>query len=194
LIAATNVKLDEAVTAGRFRNDLYNRLKVASIDLPPLRERRGDIMPLVCHFLNLYGARLGYPKVELTPEAMQAILSYPWPGNIRELENAIHHALLVCSGTSIRPEDFRLPVSRPQQPGRSPATLLSPLEAALDRMFDDGTSTANLYQLIDETVIRKAYVYCERNQVRTARLLGISRNIVRDRLIRYGMLGTQASK
>ena len=194
LIAATNVKLDEAVTAGRFRNDLYYRLKVASIDLPPLRERPGDIMPLVFHFLNLYGARLGYPKVELTPEAMQAILSYPWPGNIRELENAIHHALLVCSGTSIRPEDFRLPVSRPQQPGRSPATLLSPLEAALDRMFDDGTSTANLYQLIDETVIRKAYVYCERNQVRTARLLGISRNIVRDRLIRYGMLGAQASK
>ncbi len=189
LIAAINVKLDEAVAAGRFRSDLYYRLKVASVDLPPLRERPGDIMPLVRHFLNLYGARLGYAKVELTPEAVQALLSYPWPGNIRELENSIHHALLVCSGTSIRSEDLRLPVSRLQESGRSPATLVSPLEAVLDQMFDNGTSTANLYRLTDEAVIRSAYAYCEQNQVRTARLLGISRNIVRDRLIRYGMLG-----
>lgn len=194
LIAATNVKLDEAATAGRFRSDLYYRIKVASINLPPLRERPDDIMPLVRHFLNLYGTRLGYAKAELTPEAMHAVLSYPWPGNIRELENSIHHALLVCSGTSIRSEDLRLPVSRPPEPGRSPASFISPLEAALDQIFDDGERTASLYRLIDETVIRKAYAYSEQNQVRTARLLGISRNIVRDRLLRYGMLGAQALK
>lgn len=194
LIAATNVKLDEAVAAGRFRSDLYYRLKVASIDLPPLRERPADIMPLVRHFLNLYGARLGYAKLQLTPEAAQTLLSYSWPGNIRELENSIHHALLVCSGTNIRPEDLRLPVSRPQEPERFPVTSVLPLEAALDRIFEDGRSTENLYRLIDETVIRRAYTYCEQNQVRTARLLGISRNIVRDRLIRYGMLGSPAVK
>lgn len=194
LIAATNVKLDEAVAAGRFRSDLYYRLKVASIDLPPLHQRPGDIMPLVRHFLHLYGTRLGHAKVELTSAAVQALLSYPWPGNIRELENSIHHALLICSGTSIGPEHLRLPVSRLQELERSPATPVSPLEAVLDRMFDDGMNTAHLYRLIDETVIRRAYAHCERNQVRTARLLGISRNIVRDRLIRYGMLGPHAVK
>ncbi|MBX3300961.1 MAG: sigma-54-dependent Fis family transcriptional regulator [Nitrospira sp.] len=194
LIAATNVKLDEAVTAGRFRGDLYYRLKVVSVDLPPLRERPGDIMPLVRHFLNLYGARLGYERVELVPETVQALLSYPWPGNIRELENSIHHALLVCSGTSIRPDDLRLPVSSPQEPRVASATLLPPLETALTHLFANRTTTPDLYRLIDETVIRMAYVYCEQNQLRTARLLGISRNVVRDRLIRYGMLGSQGTK
>jgi len=194
LIAATNVKLDEAASAGRFRSDLYYRLKVASIDLPPLRERPGDIMPLVRHFLNLYGARLGYAKVELTPETVHALLSYPWPGNIRELENSIHHALLVCSGTSIRPEDLRLPVSPPQESGTVESALLPALESVLNNLFSNKNAVPDLYRSIDETVIRTAYGYCEENQLRTARLLGISRNVVRDRLIRYGMLGSQAVK
>ncbi|UVT19761.1 MAG: sigma-54-dependent Fis family transcriptional regulator [Nitrospira sp.] len=194
LIAATNVKLDEAASAGRFRSDLYYRLKVASIDLPPLRKRPGDIMPLVRHFLNLYGARLGYAKVELTPETVQILLSYPWPGNIRELENSIHHALLVCSGTSICPEDLRLPVSPPQESGTLEVALLPALESVLNHLFSSKNAVPDLYRSIDETVIRTAYGYCEENQLRTARLLGISRNVVRDRLIRYGMLGSQAVK
>lgn len=193
LIAATNVKLDEAVAAGRFRGDLYYRLKVATLDLPPLRERRGDVVPLVQHFLNVYGPRLGHEHVELIPETVRALLAYPWPGNIRELENTIHHALLVCAGAGVRPEDLRLPVSRTQGPEESPTLRLSPLEAALDQIFDDGTSWPTLYRSIDETVIRRAYAYCEQNQVRTARLLGISRNIVRDRLIRYGVLGLESA-
>lgn len=191
LIAATNVKLDEAVTAGRFRGDLYYRLKVASIDLPPLRERPGDIAPLAQYFLNLYGARLGIEHAELIPDTVRALLSYPWPGNIRELENSIHHALLVCSGRSVHPADLRLPVARPQEPTRTSATSLSLLEAALDQLFDRSQDTPTLYHTIDETVIRRAYAYCEQNQVRTARLLGISRNIVRDRLIRYGVIGME---
>jgi len=191
LIAATNVKLDEAVAAGRFRGDLYYRLKVASIDLPPLRERPGDIAPLAQYFLNLYGPRLGYEQVELVSETVQALLGYPWPGNIRELENTLHHALLVCSGTRVRPADLRLPVSPTQGSKETQAPVLSPLEAVLDQIFDEGTCTPTLYRMIDETVIRRAYAYCEQNQVRTARLLGISRNIVRDRLIRYGVIGLE---
>ena len=191
LITATNVKLDEAVAAGRFREDLYYRLNVASIHLPPLRERPGDILPLAQHFLKLYGARLGYASVALAPETIHALRSYQWPGNIRELENAIHHALLVCAGTSVLPGDLRLPAPRsdrrPDLPLAADAT--KSLEQVLIELFDG--DQPNLYQRIDEVVFRVAYEYCERNQLRTARLLGISRNIVRDRLIRYGLVTGQ---
>ena len=188
LIAATNVKLDEAVAAGRFREDLYYRLNVASIHLPPLRERPDDILPLAQHFLKLYGARLGYASVDLAPETVQALLSYQWPGNIRELENSVHHALLVCAGTSVRPEDLRLPTPRSERLlERAPSTgSTRSLEDVLEALFN--ANTPNLYQRIDETVLRVAYEYCEHNQLRTARLLGISRNIVRDRLIRYKLV------
>jgi sigma-54-specific transcriptional regulator len=116
LIAATNVHLEEAVTAGRFREDLYYRLNVAMLYLAPLRERQADILPLAHHFLSVYGSRLGYSTTTLSPEAVAQLLGYPWPGNIRELENSIHHALLVCAGTTLRPDDLRLPAPRPQPP------------------------------------------------------------------------------
>ena len=116
LIAATNVNLKEAVDAGRFREDLYYRLNVAPVPLPPLRERPDDILPLAYHFLSVYGLRLGYSKINLASDAMDRLLHYPWPGNIRELENTIHHALLVCQGTMVRAEDLRLPSSRPREP------------------------------------------------------------------------------
>ena len=191
LITATNVKLDEAVAAGRFREDLYYRLNVASIHLPPLRERPGDILPLAQHFLKQYGARLGYASVELAPETVQTLRSYQWPGNIRELENAIHHALLVCAGTTVRPGDLRLPAVRPDRRSESPlaANGMKSLEQVLVDLFN--ADQPNLYQRIDEAVLRVAYEYCERNQLRTARLLGISRNIVRDRLVRYRLVTTQ---
>ncbi|MFA6068718.1 MAG: sigma 54-interacting transcriptional regulator, partial [Janthinobacterium sp.] len=96
LIAATNVDLAEAVRAGRFREDLYYRLQVIGLPLRPLRERPGDIMPLTRHFMAIYAQRLHLGEVELGPDAQQALLAYPWPGNIRELENVIHRALLVC--------------------------------------------------------------------------------------------------
>ena len=191
LIAATNVNLDEAVAAGRFREDLFYRLHVAPIQLPPLRERPGDILPLVHHFLKVYGTRLGYTSADLAPEAVQQLLDYPWPGNIRELENTIHHALLVCPGHIVRPEDLRLPTPRSQRLSAMAQAISSPqsLEALLRTLFNSDRS--DLYRRIDETVIRTAYEYCEQNQLRTARLLGISRNMVRDRLIRYRLLNLQ---
>lgn len=193
LIAATNVKLDEAVTAGRFREDLYYRLKVATIPLLPLRERPGDILPLAHHFLAVYQTRLLHSETSLAPETIQLLMSYPWPGNIRELENTVHHALLVCPGQVIRPEDLRLPTVRSQHtPTLAPTKdSTQSLEETFRALFDSDTS--NLYHRIDEALIHTAYEYCERNQLRTARLLGISRNIVRDRLIRYGLLSS-ASK
>lgn len=214
LIAATNVDLLEATMAGHFREDLFYRLNVAVINLPPLRERVGDIEPLVRHFLEVYERRLGIASVSLNPDAWQRVLSYAWPGNIRELENAVHHALLVCRGSVITPEDVRLnspalprlrptklltPVPPPPTPigveSSTPPALATPtdpdeaLETALMQLYETGAE--NLHEHVERALLRTAYRHCERNQLQTARLLGISRNVVRARLIQYGELNGQ---
>ena len=189
LIAATNVKLDEAVAAGRFREDLYYRLNVAPLALPPLRERPGDILPLAYHFIAQYSARLGHSDVELESAASDALISYPWPGNIRELENTIHHALLVCPTRLLRAEDLRLPVPYEEKPGVESTDLLpSTLQSALHDLFEK--DLPDLYRQIDKVIIRTAYNYCDENQLRTARLLGVSRNVIRDRLLRYRIIAS----
>lgn len=190
VIAATNVNLEEAVEAGRFRADLYYRFNVATIQLAPSRERPGDILPLVRHFLKIYGDRLGYTEASLTPEAERLLLNYDWPGNIRELENAIHRALLICPGNVLRAEDFKLSGLRPQAPAASFST--SSLENALRNLYE--RSPPKLFELIEETVIRTAFQFCEQNQVQTARLLDISRNVLRHRLALYGMLPGQTTR
>jgi sigma-54-specific transcriptional regulator len=122
LIAATNVDLGEAVRAGRFREDLFYRLQVVTLPLKPLRERAGDVLPLTSHFLQMYAQRLHVIDPVITPEAEAALLSYPWPGNIRELENVIHRALLVSQQGVILPVDLHLPAWHTQRvPGPPPA-------------------------------------------------------------------------
>ncbi|WP_437963025.1 sigma-54 dependent transcriptional regulator (plasmid) [Sorangium sp. So ce119] len=205
LIAATNVDLEEAVTARKFREDLFYRLNVATLALPPLRERPGDILPLARYFLDLYAHRLGSGPAALTAEAAARLLEHPWPGNIRELENAMHHALLVCKGHQIAVADLRLTALLPKAATSPPpsergvdrgaadvASQVGPtpqatsLEGALLALFEQ--NLPNLHEQIEETIIRTAYRYCDRNQLQTARLLGISRNIVRARLAQFGEL------
>ncbi|MBE0772325.1 sigma 54-interacting transcriptional regulator, partial [Escherichia coli] len=105
VLAATNVQLERAINAGHFREDLYYRLNVVSLELSPLRERPGDILPLTRHFIAEYSRRLGYGQSQLSPEAAQKLRAYSWPGNIRELENVIHHTLLICRDGLIRADD-----------------------------------------------------------------------------------------
>ncbi|ABE49835.1 sigma-54 interaction domain-containing protein [Methylobacillus flagellatus] len=203
LIAATNVDLEEAVRAGRFREDLYYRIKVVPIALPPLRERPGDILPLVEHFLNVYKSRLhtGIPK--LAPETIQQLLHYPWPGNIRELENVIHRALLISTSETLYPKDLGLPpigtVPLEKQDTKSawainqdtkleatdsstphPATETYQLERVFSQLFE--SPPPKLFELVNAVLVEKAYEFSNKNQVHTARLLGISRNILRARL------------
>ena len=109
LIIATNVNLEKAMAAGKFREDLYYRIKVASIALPPLRERIRDIEPLARHFLKIYAEKLGVGRVEFAEATVKTLNAYPWPGNIRELENVIHYALLVSKGRALTPDDLNLP-------------------------------------------------------------------------------------
>jgi len=190
IIAATNVNLEEAVAASHFRADLYYRFNVAMIQLSPLRERPGDILPLARHFLKIYGDRLGYGEFKLSPATELTLLNYDWPGNIRELENAIHRALLVCPSNRLRPEDFKLSGVRTLEQGPSVST--TSLESALQRLCEQ--APPKLFEIIEETVIRTAFEFCEENQVQTARLLDISRNVLRHKLGLYGMLPNAQKK
>jgi len=191
VVAATNVNLEIAVANGQFREDLYYRLNVAGLRLSPLRERRGDIPKLIAHFLQIYSKRLGVRSVTVGPEALQLLVEgHTWPGNIRELENVIHHAILVRRSDVIDPADLNLSSLRP----RSLATVDVPkhidpkqhFRSALHSLFEMGEE--NLFESIQGILMSEAYEYCHRNQLETGRLLGISRNIVRDRLQRCGAL------
>jgi DNA-binding NtrC family response regulator/ABC-type nitrate/sulfonate/bicarbonate transport system substrate-binding protein len=192
LIAATNVSLQQAVAAGHFREDLFYRLNVAPLVLPPLRERPGDILPLVEYFTAFYQQRLGIPAPTLSEQAVQRLLQHSWPGNIRELENAVHHALLVCQDGYVTPKDLQLsslPARASRPPERAPDEPVTPESAlanGLDRLFEAGVP--DLWDAIERAVMSRAFEFCERNQLQTARLLGISRNIVRARLIEYGQI------
>lgn len=190
LVAATNINLSAAVQAGRFREDLYYRLNVAALDLLPLRERPGDILPLVWHFMERYGKRLALSSVDLSTSAERALLNYAWPGNIRELENVIHHALLICQNGKVTAADLHLNpdfgVSHNAPANESPSSSLKSLESALTALYEQPIE--NLFDTIEETIMRTAYSFCENNQVQTGRLLGISRNILRHRLKRYGFI------
>jgi sigma-54-specific transcriptional regulator len=187
VVAATNVNLEDAVAAGRFREDLYYRLQVATLHIPPLRERPGDILPLTQYFLGVYGERLGLKDPVLSAQAIDVLINgHTWPGNTRELENVIHHALLVCRENVVRPEDLRLSQLRPRIGTNGAAQSFEALRNALLAVFED--SHPNLYAEIETAITRTAYEFCHRNQVQTARLLGISRNIVRAKLMQCGEL------
>jgi sigma-54 dependent transcriptional regulator len=186
LVAATNVALEQAVAAGRFREDLYYRLRVAVVPIPPLRERPGDILPLAGYFLELYRQRLGVGPVALSPPAAARLLAHVWPGNIRELENVLHSALLVCQGGQVAAEHLNLggPALRRVVEEEGPPDPLVTLERALLGLFD--SNLPDLHAQVEGRLLRAAYGYCHRNQLQTARLLGISRNVVRARLIELG--------
>lgn len=108
LVAASNVDLSQAVNAGQFRRDLLYRLNIAQVYLPPLRERPGDIFPLVQHFIKIYAARMNILNPEFTQDARELLLNYGWPGNIRELENVVHFALLVAGKEPIDSHHLRV--------------------------------------------------------------------------------------
>jgi transcriptional regulator with PAS, ATPase and Fis domain len=104
IIAATNVDLRQLVREGRFREDLFYRLNVITIDLPPLRQRREDVPLLVDHFLKKYSEENERPRRRVTTEALRPLVTYPWPGNVRELENVVERAVVLSSGTEITPD------------------------------------------------------------------------------------------
>lgn len=190
VVAATNVQLDKAINAGHFREDLYYRLDVVSLELSPLRERPGDILPLVRHFIQTYSQRLGYGSMTINHEAQLKLKSYSWPGNIRELENVIHHTLLICRNGVIEREDLRLSNLRIDRQDDSAHALDNSAEALLERAFQKlfEEQAGALHEKVEDALLRAAYRFSHYNQVHTANLLGLSRNVARSRLIKIGEL------
>jgi transcriptional regulator with PAS, ATPase and Fis domain len=128
LVTATNRDLEQMVEAGEFRRDLYYRLRVVVVNVPPLRERRSDIPLLARHFLELYGERFGRPGLKLSHPALAALLSHPFPGNVRELENAIQAAIALAQDETISVDDLRLESAAPQTPEEDGLLPLSEVE------------------------------------------------------------------
>ncbi|MFK0309862.1 sigma54-dependent transcriptional activator SfnR [Pseudomonas sp. NPDC090233] len=188
VLAATNVQLEKAINAGHFREDLYYRLNVVTLQLHPLRDRPGDILPLTRHFIRTYSERLGYGPVELSPKAQAKLVDYSWPGNIRELENVIHHSLLTCGDGLVQAQDLRLSNLRLERQEEEPTSnaVEDLLQQAFSRLYEE--QPGNLYEKVENALLRSAYHFCHYNQVHTAQLLGLSRNVTRTRLIAIGEL------
>jgi DNA-binding NtrC family response regulator len=150
IVAATNRDLPEAIKAGRFREDLYYRLNVVTLTLPPLRERKEDIPPLIEHFLARFGSA-GYGPRRFAPDALQALVNYPWPGNVRELANTIERLLILTPGDVIGPEDLPPNIRSPQWAAGMPGSL-----ADMERL--------HILRVLKDTQGRKA---------QAARILGV---------------------
>jgi transcriptional regulator with PAS, ATPase and Fis domain len=166
IIAATNQDLERAVREGRFREDLYYRLNVIPIVLPPLRERRTDIPLLVEHFMKKYGADA---KRTIGDRALKALSDYDWPGNVRELESVIERALLLAEGDEILPSDLPAAVRAEISLPRGPLSLDIP-ESGID------------LEAVERSLVLKALDKAAGNVSRAARLLGLTRRTMQYRL------------
>ncbi|MBL8600889.1 MAG: sigma-54-dependent Fis family transcriptional regulator [Myxococcales bacterium] len=188
LVAATNRDLKKEIAAGRFREDLYYRLNVVPIHLPPLRERRADIPLLVEHFLSVHVARFKKPSIKLAPEALQSMVEYAWPGNIRELENVIERCVLLADDNLIRPRD--LP---PELRIASPAGAEGDEGDEGDEGANDEGSGGLKAQVKEATtrlereLIVKALQQTGNNVTQAARLLKISRKSLQIKMKELGL-------
>lgn len=164
LVCATNQNLERLVDEGIFREDLYYRIDVFSIHVPPLRDRREDILPLAQHFVEKYARAMGKPAKEVSPEARELLLNYRWPGNVRELENAIERAIVIGKGHMIPPQDLPL---RVESQGAEPAKMSL---AAMEKEH-----------------IERVLAEMKGNITQSAKILGIDRATLYNKMKRYGI-------
>jgi DNA-binding NtrC family response regulator len=173
-VAATNKDLQREVLEGRFREDLYYRLNVITVNLPPLRDRPEDIGPLAHHFLRRFAGRMGKDIAAIDPEALGVLQGYGWPGNVRELENVMERAVILTPGRTITPAVIPLGIGEKLHPApAAPAARprLVPLEE-MERQHIEGVLQASNY-----------------NKSRTAEILGISRRTLDRRIADFGLMG-----
>jgi two-component system NtrC family response regulator len=173
IIAATNRDLEKKVADGDFREDLYYRLCVVPLKIPPLRERKDDIPLLVDHFLTLYSKKNNIEKVKIEKKALKVLIDYHWPGNVRELENLVERMVVMDQTGIVTIDDLpdRLTL-RPQKIGK-----------VLIDLPDDGLKMEDL----EKELIIKAFEKCEKNQSKTARYLGITRNTLLYRMDKFAI-------
>lgn len=171
IVAATNADLRKALEEGRFREDLYYRLNVMPIAIPPLRERKEDVPALVERFVKKFSQELGSAADSISDEAMQVLRDYHWPGNVRQLENVIERSLLLCQGPRLEASDIRLDSSPRKQADLSGHFL--PEGMTLDEF--------------EQAILREALRRANGNKSQAARMLGLTRNALRYRLTQMGI-------
>jgi DNA-binding NtrC family response regulator len=171
MIAATNQDLRAALEQGTFREDLYYRLNVVALEIPPLRARKMDVPYLANHFIHKLAPDSGSQVESITPAAMELLLDHSWPGNVRELENVIERSLVMATGKQLDAKDIKLDVPRTRQP--IPGELALPEGMSLEQY--------------EQELIRQALKKADGNKSRAARLLGLTRNALRYRLTQMGL-------
>jgi len=187
IVSATNRDLEAMSNDGDFRSDLYYRLNVIPIMVPPLRERREDIPMLAEHFITRHAERMGRARVDLDPEALKLLAAYPWPGNVRELGNAMERTLALCAGTAIRAEDLP-PGIRMHAPAGSPASAGAMAGGANPfTLPDEGMNLEGMVEEMEKTLITQALQRSRYTQKKAAALLGLTPRSLRYRLQKYGM-------
>jgi len=197
VIAATNRDLLTLVQEREFREDLYYRLNVFSILLPPLRDRREDIGPLAEHYLHRFAQRYGTPVRRILPNAMERLVGYPWPGNIRELRNVMERAAVFTTSTDLDASALQLGGDRLPEPGhlsreasvRAPTLPVAADASAPTIVIPLGTTV----QAAERALIVSTLEYVGGNKQKAARVLGISRRCLYNRLEEYGLLGASKS-
>ncbi|MDI7247987.1 MAG: sigma-54 dependent transcriptional regulator [Bacillota bacterium] len=194
VVVATNKDLEDAIERGDFRRDLYYRLNVITVHLPPLRERREDIPLLAKHFARKYAASLLKGAMSFSPEAMAALSSYDWPGNVRELENAVERAVVLAEGNELSLDDFpeeiaRKGTGRGMQNASEGAAGGAAVDAAGGEMEFDEAVDSYKRELISRALERAGGV-----QARAAEILGIKRTTLNEMMKRLGMTGRAARR
>ncbi|HXW83335.1 MAG TPA: sigma-54 dependent transcriptional regulator [Candidatus Binataceae bacterium] len=199
VIAATNQDLHKLVTAKRFREDLYFRLRVIPIEMPPLRERREDIAELTDYFIAKAAREMGARATAIASDARARLLTYEWPGNVRELENAVMRAALLAPGNTIRADDVELSRSIAGAPAESSDTgeLATQIAGRISAFLDaaPGDEPRDIYQKIvaeiERPLIELALKRAGGNQVRAARMLGLNRNTLRKKITDHKIVLTK---
>jgi two-component system nitrogen regulation response regulator GlnG len=205
VIAATNQDLQKLVAARRFREDLYFRLHVIPIHLPPLRDRRDDISELTDYFVGKAVREMGARVTSISAEARSKLVAHDWPGNVRELENAVLRAALLAPGNTIRAEDIELsqtgtpvePTAQSLATRGDSAALAELIAGRIGQWLDapDGEEPRDLYEKlvaeIEKPLIELALKRTSGNQVKAARMLGLNRNTLRKKITDHKIVLTK---
>jgi DNA-binding NtrC family response regulator len=197
-IVATNKDLEEAILSGKFREDLYYRLNVLSISIPPLRERKEDVPDLISYFLKKFNRELKKRIVGITPSAMEKMTTYGWPGNVRQLENALKRAMVFCKGEWILEDQLVFEKQWEPSHAKTPEGYLTKAsekstENLLDVLFDElsnpsmGSGDLDMISTLEKGFILRALQKTKGNQVQAALLLGINRSTLRGKMERYNI-------
>ena len=181
IITATNRDLKDEVDKGRFREDLYYRFNVLHIHLPPLRERADDIPMLTEHFINKFAKLLNKPKLRISGDALRYLTGLPWEGNVRELENTIERAAILCSDNVIRPEDVH-----PDITGAAEQVSWSP-DSDLGQFLPANLPLPEVLSGVEEQMVKRALEEANYVQARAAENLGITKSLLQYKMKKYGL-------